>query len=217
KNTLVIFSSDNGPEDIDVGNASWSAYGSAGPLRGRKRSLYEGGIRVPFIVRWPAVTPSGLVNNDTVICGVDLLPTLCELMGVDLPDEVKETCRGESLAAAIRGDKTVQRQKTLFWEWRFRVLNHPWNRSPILAVREGDYKLLFNPDGSRIELYQIPKDPGEYNNVAPQNPEIVKRLMEKGLAWQQTLPPGRFDKEAGGADYPWPVEEEAVSSAKPRK
>jgi len=210
-NTLVIFSSDNGPEDIDIGNASWSGYGSAGPLRGRKRSLYEGGIRVPFIVRWPAGTPGGLVNNDTVICGVDFLPTLCDLAGVPLPDDVKAKCRGESMARAIRGDKTVQRETTLFWEWRFRIFNHPWNCSPILAVRAGPYKLLFNADGSRIELYEIPKDPGEYNNVASQKPEIVKQLMEKGLAWQKTLPPGHYDKEAGRADYPWPVEQKVVS------
>jgi len=210
-NTLVIFSSDNGPEDIDIANASWSAYGSAGPLRGRKRSLYEGGIRVPFIVRWPAATPGGLVNNDTVICGVDLLPTLCEMAGVSLPDDVKAKCRGESMARALRGDKTVQRETTLFWEWRFRIANHPWNRSPILAVRDGPYKLLFNPDGSRIEFYEIPQHPGEYNNLASRNPEIVKRLMEKGLAWQKTLPPGHFDEDAGRADYPWPEEPTSVS------
>lgn len=217
ENTLVIFSSDNGPEDIDVGNASWSAYGSSGPLRGRKRSLYEGGIRVPFIVRWPAVTPGGLVNNDTVICGVDFLPTLCELSGVALPDDVKTKCRGESMAQAIRGDKSVQRQKPLFWEWRFRIFNHPWNSSPILAVREGAYKLLFNPDGSRVELYEIPQDPGEYNNLAGQKPEIVKRLMEKGLDWQKTLPPGSYDKEAGRADYPWPVEQKGTAIATPNR
>jgi arylsulfatase A-like enzyme len=144
-----------------------------------------------------------------VVCGVDLLPTLCELSGVVLPDDVKTKCRGESMAQAIRGDKTVQRQKPLFWEWRFRIFNHPWNVSPILAVREGAYKLLFNPDGSRVELYEIPQDPGEYNNLAAQKPEVVKRLMEKGLEWQKTLPPGRFDKGAGRADYPWPVEQKA--------
>lgn len=208
RNTVVIFSSDNGPEDIDIANASWSAYGSAGPLRGRKRSLYEGGIRVPFIVRWPAKVRGGLVNNTTVVCGVDLLPTLCELAGVSLPAEVKATCRGESMAQAFCGDKNVQRSGTLFWEWRFRIFNHPWNRSPILAVREGPYKLLFNPDGSRVELYDIPRDPGEYNNVAPEHPDVVQQLMKKGIAWQKSLPPGRFDKEAGRADYPWPQEQD---------
>src|SRR5262245_3934308 len=78
RNTLVIFSSDNGPEDIEV-VATWSGAGSAGPLRGRKRSLYEGGIRVPFLVRWPPGVPAGKVNDVTVVSGADLLPTLCEL------------------------------------------------------------------------------------------------------------------------------------------
>lgn len=206
ENTIVFFSSDNGPEDIDIGNASWSAYGSAGPLRGRKRSLYEGGIRVPFIVRWPGVAPAGLVNNETVICGVDILPTLCDLAGVTVAEPIRRQWRGESMADALRGDKTVRRKGTLFWEWRFRIFNHPWNCSPILAVREGPYKLLFNPDLSRIELYNIPQDPGEYHNVASQYPEVVEELVKKGLAWQKTLPPGHFDKEAGKAVYPWPSE-----------
>ncbi|MBC7353799.1 MAG: hypothetical protein H5U08_15660, partial [Thermogutta sp.] len=95
-----------------------------------------------------------------------------------------------------------------FWEWRFRIFNHPWNRSPILAVREGPYKLLFNPDGSRVELYDIPRDPGEYNNVASAHPDVVQQLMKKGIEWQKSLPPGRFDKEAGRADYPWPQEQD---------
>lgn len=206
QNTIVIFSSDNGPEDIDIGNASWSAYGSAGPLRGRKRSLYEGGIRVPFIVRWPAVTPPGLVNNETVISGVDFLPTVCDLAGVTVPESIRQQWRGESMAPAFRGDKTVRRKGTLFWEWRFRIVNHPWNCSPILAVRDGPYKLLFNPDRSRIELYNIPDDPGEYRNIALEHPEVVEELVKKGLAWQGTLPPGHFDKGAGKADYPWPTE-----------
>lgn len=206
ENTLVIFSSDNGPEDIDIGNASWSGYGSAGPLRARKRSLYEGGIRVPFIVRWPAGATARGVNQETVICGVDILPTICDLACISLPQEVKSTIRGESMAHAFRGEKLATRTTPLFWEWRFRIFNHPWNRSPILAVRDGPYKLLFNPDGSRIELYEVLKDPGESKNIAEQHPEIVKRLTEMGLTWQKSLPPGHFDKEAGRTDYPWPKE-----------
>jgi arylsulfatase A-like enzyme len=204
ENTVIIFSSDNGPEDIDIANAAWSAYGSAGPLRGRKRSLYEGGIRVPFIVSWPAGAPAGQINNTTVICGVDFLPTLCELAGVPLPEAIRENLRGESLAAAFRGQTDYQRTKPLFWQWRFRVFNHPWNRSPILAVREGPWKLLLNPDLSRVELYNIPEDPGEQTNQAAEHPEIVERLKQLALNWHQSLPPGHFDPDAGRADYPWP-------------
>ncbi len=206
QNTIVIFSSDNGPEDIEIGNAAWSGIGSAGPLRGRKRSLYEGGIREPFIVRWPAGTPAGQVNDQTVVSGADLLPTLCELAGATVPDEVKPTLRGQSVAAAFKGDKTLRRTAPLLWEWRFRVFNHPWNRSPILAIREGQWKLLLNPDRSRVELYDIPVDSSEQNNVAAEHADIVARLSEKALAWQRTLPPGPIEPAAGNNSYPWPKE-----------
>ena len=80
--TLVVFSADNGPEDMEIRNSAHSGIGSAGPFRGRKRSLYEGGVRVPFILRWPGNTPAGVVNDATPLCAVDLLPTFCELAGV---------------------------------------------------------------------------------------------------------------------------------------
>jgi N-acetylgalactosamine-6-sulfatase len=204
RDTIVVFSSDNGPEDIEIGNASWSGVGSAGPLRGRKRSLYEGGVRVPFLVRWPAALPAGGVNDQTVVSGADLLPTLCELAGVSLSAEVQATQRGQSVAAALRGDHGLRRARPLFWEWRFRVFNHPWNRSPILAVRDGQWKLLLNPDRSRVELYDIPADPAEQYNQAAQQPAVVERLSALALAWQQTLPPGKVEPAAGRNDYTWP-------------
>lgn len=204
KNTLVIFTSDNGPEDIEISNASWSGIGSAGPLRGRKRSLYEGGIRVPFLVRWPGAIPHGVVNDKTVVSGADLLPTLCEMVGATVPEEVSATQRGQSVAAAFKGDRSFTRTSPLFWEWRFRVFNHPWNRSPMLAIRDGQWKLLFNPDLSRVELYDIPADPAEQNNLAGQRAEIVSRLSAQALDWQQTLPPGPIEPVAGKNNYPWP-------------
>lgn len=204
QNTLVIFSSDNGPEDLEIGNASWSAFGSAGPLRGRKRSLYEGGIRVPLLVRWPGRVPAGRVDRTSVVASVDLLPTLCAVAGADVPGEVGANVRGENATAALQGQADWSRQTPLYWEWRFRVFNHPWNRSPILAVRSGPWKLLFNPDRSRVELYEIPADPGEQNNLAAQRPELVAMLAEKALAWQNTLPAGVIEPAAGRADYPWP-------------
>lgn len=207
KNTIVIFSSDNGPEDIEIGNATWSGIGSAGPLRGRKRSLYDGGTRVPFLVRWPqGGAPAGQVNTQTVVSGADLLPTVCELAGVALPDEVKAQMRGQSVAPAFRGDKTFHRSVPLMWEWRFRVFNHPWNRSPELAIRDGQWKLLLNPDRSRVELYDSENDPGEQLNVAADQAEVVRRLSDEVLAWQRSLPPGPVEPEAGHNDYPWPQE-----------
>ncbi len=210
QNTIVIFTSDNGPEDIAINNATWSGIGSAGPLRGRKRSLYEGGIRVPFLVRWPGACPGGIVNDKTVVSGADLLPTLCELANAAVPDDVKATQRGQSVAAAFKGDKTFTRTAPLYWEWRFRVFNHPWNRSPMLAIRDAQWKLLFNPDRSRVELYDIPSDPAEQKNLAGQHPDIVARLSAQALAWQKTLPPGPVEPVAGQNDYPWPRENSAA-------
>jgi N-acetylgalactosamine-6-sulfatase len=217
KDTLVIFSSDNGPEDIEIGNASWSGIGSAGPLRGRKRSLYEGGTRVPFLVRWPGGgAPAGQVNTRTVVSGADLLPTVCELAGVTLPDEVRAAQRGQSVAPAFKGDAAFLRSAPLMWEWRFRVFNHPWNRSPVLAIREGDWKLLLNPDRSRVELYDVARDPGEQDNVAAGHADVVARLGERVLAWQRTLPPGPVEASAGRNEYPWPQEGAVTKQAAER-
>jgi N-acetylgalactosamine-6-sulfatase len=206
RNTLVIFTSDNGPEDIEIANAAWSGVGSSGPLRGRKRSLYEGGVRVPLLARWPAAIPAGKVNTRSVISGADWLPTFCELAGASVPAEAQQTLRGQSIAAALRGDAAFRRQKPLYWEWRFRIFNHPWNRSPMLSIREGDLKLLMNPDRSRVELYDIPADPAEQNNLAAQRPAVVEELAAKVLAWQKTLPPGKYEPSEGRNDYPWPTE-----------
>lgn len=200
-NTIVVFSSDNGPEDIHLGEASHSGVGSTGPFRGRKRSLYEGGIRLPFIVRWPVVTPGGKVDNTSIIGGVDFLPTICSLAGVPLKLDMK--LDGLDMSDAFRG-KPMQRSKPLQWEWRFNVLGDPINKCPILAIRDGNWKLLMNPDRSRVELYDIPKDPSEVDNLAQQNPQVVERLAKVVLDWQKTLPPGPFDSGAGSNEYPWP-------------
>lgn len=202
-NTVVVFSSDNGPEVIYVKNASHSGVGSTGPFRGRKRSLYEGGIRMPFIVRWPGHTPAGKIDNTTVISGVDWLVTICSLAGVKLPDDLNPD--GEDMSAALLG-KPKQRTKPLMWEWRFAIKGHPINKSPMLAIRHGKWKLLMNPDRSRVELYDIPSDPMELNNLAAQYPSVAKKLSEQILKWQATLPKGPVDKMAGSNAYPWPKE-----------
>jgi arylsulfatase A-like enzyme len=201
-NTIVIFSADNGPEDISVRNASHSGVGSPGPFRGRKRSLYEGGIRVPFILSWPAGgTPAGKVDNDTPLCAVDLLPTFCALAGVKLSENIK--LDGEVMDDVFKGIARP-RTKPLMWEWRFRVHGHCINRSPILAIRKENWKLLLNPDGDRVELYDIPNDPMELNNQVDVQPDLVKSLSDQVLRWQATLPEGPFDPDAGSNAYPWP-------------
>lgn len=201
ENTIVVFSSDNGPEDIEIRNASEHGVGSAGPFRGRKRSLYEGGVRVPFIVRWPGETPAGRVDHDSVISAVDLLPTFCRLAGAKVPRELD--LDGEDMSSALHG-KNVTRTKPLMWEWRFRIYGHVLNHSPQLSIRDGKWKLLMNPDRSRVELYDIPSDPSEMNNLAKEHPDVVNQLAERVLAWQKTLPPGPVEEAAGSNAYPWP-------------
>jgi len=204
ENTVVIFSSDNGPESGLI--PFISHYGGAsstntGPFRGIKRSLYEGGIREPFIVRWPGGTPAGRVDASSVISGVDFLPTICSLAGVELPEN--NTLDGEDMSVALKGEPT-QKTKPQMWENRFPVYGHVIHKSPILAIREGKWKLLMNPDRSRIELYDIPNDPTELNNCADRYPEVVKNLSERLLKWQATLPKGPINKDAGSNAYPWP-------------
>lgn len=200
-NTFIVFSSDNGPEDLNIRNAVHSGIGSTGPFRGRKRSLYEGGIRVPFIVRCPGRAPAGQVDDHPVVAGVDWLPTICRLAGVGLPDGLD--LDGEDMSEALLGTPR-KRRKPLMWEWRFRVFGDMVHRCPMLAIRDGRWKLLMNPDRSRVELYDIPRDPTELNNIADRHPDVVERLSAQVLAWQKTLPAGPVEKVVGSNEYPWP-------------
>ncbi|KPK37870.1 MAG: hypothetical protein AMJ65_13640 [Phycisphaerae bacterium SG8_4] len=202
ENTVIAFSSDNGPEDFDIRNAVHSGIGDTGPFRGRKRSIYEGGIRMPFIVRWTSHTPAGKVDDKSIIAGVDWLPTVCSLASVKLPAGLNPD--GEDMSQAILG-KPQARSKPLMWQWRFRIFGDMVHRSPMLAVRDGKWKLLMNPDRSRVELYDIVSDPTELDNVADQNPAIVRKLSERLLRWHKSLPAGPVDDVAGSNAYPWPT------------
>jgi N-acetylgalactosamine-6-sulfatase len=206
-NTIVLFSSDNGPEDIHVSNAGHSGVGSAGPFRGRKRSLYEGGIRVPGIIRWPGKVPAGKINETSVVAGVDWLPSVCKLGGIAVPDGHK--LDGEDASDVFLGSDRP-RATPLFWEWRFRIFGEPFHHSPMLAIRDGDWKLLLNPDRSRVELYDLKRDLTQLNNVAEHHADVVARLSEKVLAWQKELPPGPTDPGVGQMSYPWPGKEKAA-------
>lgn len=196
ENTLVIFSSDNGPEwtgkkrgtanDKDAGVQGYDTYysvGETGGLRGRKRSLFEGGVRVPFILRWPGHTPAGAKNEKTVVTALDLLPTFCAAAGVKLPEGYRGD--GENLLDAFNG-KQVSRTRPIFWEWRGNQTEPDW--WPRLAVREGDWKLAMTYDASRVELHQLIDDRGESKDLAKDHPEIVARLTRLAQDWKATLP-----------------------------
>lgn len=192
QNTVVIFSSDNGPEntgkdkesrgELRGGYGGYYSVGSTGGARGRKRSLYEGGVRLPFIVRWPGHVPGGQVNKTTALSAVDLLPTLCAAVGAALPDSFKSD--GENMLPALLG-KEVARTKPIFWDWRGK--DTPRDCWPRWAVRDGDWKLVTD-DASRIELYHWTDDWAEGKDMAKDNPEAVAKLSALLAAWKTSLP-----------------------------
>ncbi len=202
RNTLVIFSSDNGPEDYQLKDAAHSGVGSNGPFRGRKRSIYEGGIRVPFILKWPGTVPSETVNTESVICGVDFIPTIASIAGIRLPKDI-QALDGENMKDVWLGDNR-KREQNLYWEWRYNVFGHRLNRSPMIAMREGDFKILVNPDGSRVELYNIIKDPSELYNLAYTRPKRAEEMKQKAMAWYKDIPQSPWRKNAGKNDWKWP-------------
>ena len=193
-NTIIVFSSDNGPEDYHIGNARNAGVGSPGEFNGRKRSLYEGGIRTPLIVRWPGHVAAGRVDNQSVVAAVDYLPTMCHFAAVPVPNTLKPD--GEDVSDILLG-AVHPRKRPIYWEWLFGVAGNPSYKPPKLAVRDGQWKLFMNPDGTSIELYDIPSDPVEAKNVAAAHPEVVARLKPELLAWYATLPPRRGGGESG--------------------
>ena len=185
--TLVIFSSDNGPEDYHVQGAANAGVGSAGLFRGRKRSLYEGGVREPLVVRWPGHVPAGVTDRTSVLAGVDFLPTVAHLADVPLPAGTK--LDGEDLSDVLL-DRSRPRHAALFFEWLGSNVkgSDPAYWSPPLAVRYGNWKLLLDPDEKRFELYNVLRDPGEETNLASMHPDITARLSAMAENWRATLP-----------------------------
>lgn len=182
--TIIFYSSDNGAEDYRIGNASNAGVGNTGPLRARKRSMYEGGIRTFGLLRWPGHVAAGRVEESTVTGGVDFLPTICKLAGVTVPENIKPD--GEDVSDIWLG-AVRPRTRPLFWEWLFRVQGEDYT-PPTVAIRDGDWKLFVNHNGTGAQLYNIPKDIGEARNVAAEHPEIVKDLLFRANAWHSGLP-----------------------------
>lgn len=181
RDTLVIFTGDNGPQPL---------YDRArvGGLRGQKWSLYEGGVRQPLLVRWPARVPAGQVNETTVLHAIDMLPTLSALAGA----QFEGATDGEDLSTVLIGG-TKPRARPMFWQYgapggpylKPAALN---DQSPPLAIRDGRWKLLIDQDGSGAELYDLVLDPRESKNLVAANRDVAKRLTDKVLAWRDTLP-----------------------------
>jgi arylsulfatase A-like enzyme len=190
RNTLFVLLSDNGP-------TAWPYYyrerldppGRTGGLRGRKWSLYEGGIRTPLIARWDGRIPAGRTDTSTVVSAVDLFPTCCALAGVRVPANTK--LDGEDLSAAFRG-RPMTRRGDLMWDYgRTKDMQRPGleiDQSPNLAIRSGSWKLLINDDGSNLELYDFNRSEKEDRNVAAEHSDVAKRLSQKLLSWRKSLP-----------------------------
>jgi arylsulfatase A len=186
--TMVLFTSDNGPEHPGGESAHDRnrdrCFGTPGALRGMKRYLFQGGIRVPGIVRWPGHAPAGHVSDEP-ISGVDILPTLCDLASISPPQD--RALDGVSILPTFRGAR-LKRPVPLTWNIDYRHI-------PQMALREGEHHLLgyFRPvrpgessmhwikntNVVRFELYNVLRDPEETHNLADLKPELLSRLSVK--------------------------------------
>ena len=166
--TLVIFTSDNGP---------FGGVGDASPLRADKGHLYEGGIRVPLIVRWPGKVEAGVVEKTPVIL-TDFHPTILAATGLDLNSTIPND--GDNLIPLLEGKKEFK-NRALYWHYP----NFAFHRDNRLgsAIREGDHKLLHFYDTDSIELYDLKKDIGEKNDLSDEMPQLAQRLKGKLSSW----------------------------------
>lgn len=184
ENTIVILTSDNGPSDgVGYYRQGGLPPGSTGPFFGRKGSLYEGGIRMPFIIRWPGRTPANEIDNQTIVAAIDLQPTLCALAGVAAPSG--KTYDGLDMSAAFVG-RSLQRAQPVFWEFGVNEkvsLGRKEHSSPKLAMRDGNWKFLIDPDGSNAELYDLSTDLAERHNLAPQLSSRTAAFSTRILTW----------------------------------
>jgi arylsulfatase A-like enzyme len=203
ENTVILFSSDNG------------GYGPAtdmAPLKGYKGTYYEGGIRVPFFVKWPGVVAPGQ-KSDLPICGVDVFPTLCEIAGAALP--AGQVLDGVSLVPVLKGESGTLRERPLYWHFpaylQAYAVTHeqrdPLFRSrPCSIIRRGDWKLHQYFEDGGLELYNLREDIGEARNVASEHPEKTRELLGLLEAWRAetkapvpTTPNPEFDAAAEAA------------------
>ncbi|MBN9518269.1 arylsulfatase [bacterium] len=161
RNTLVLFSSDNGPHR--EGGNDPAFFRSSGPFRGIKRSLTDGGIRVPTIARWPGTIRPG-TTSDHVWAFWDVLPTACDLAGVPTPPDLD----GLSVAPTLTGRGEQRRHEFLYWEFHEGGFKQ--------AVRHGNWKAIRQAPGAALELYDVVADVGESRDVAAMNPEVVARI-----------------------------------------
>ena len=168
--TLVIFTSDNGP---------FGGVGDASPLRADKGHLYEGGIRVPLIVRWPGKVEAGAVEETPVIL-TDLHPTILSATGLDFNSTIPND--GHNLLPLLKGKEKLK-NRAVYWHYP----NFAFHRDNRLgsAIREGDHKLIHFYDTDSVELYNLKNDIGEKNDLSGKMPQLASRLKNKLKVWLQ--------------------------------
>lgn len=179
ENTLIVVTSDNGPEP---------GIGSAGNLRGSKFTLYEGGVREPFIIWYPSKISSeknNTINTKNVVVALDLPPTFLSLAGVK---NSHINFDGIDVSDILCGKNRRERKQAIMWQrppdWK-KLNNIDY---PDLAIRQGDYKLLIDTDGSNAKLYNIVEDEGETVNLARKMPKVVKTLKNQIFEWYAEMP-----------------------------
>lgn len=188
ENTVLIFSSDNG----GVGGYAREGIKKGGdvtdntPLRSGKGSLYEGGTRVPFIVRWSGVTAAGS-STDTPTIHVDLYPTFSEIAGATAPEG--QPLDGESLAPLFRDAKAPLKRQAIYQHFPgyLGAGDNTWRTTPVGTMIAGSWKLMEFFEDHHLELYNLSDDIGETKNLATTNPDKAKELHTQMLAWRESI------------------------------
>ena len=186
-NTLILICSDNGPAKDS---------GSAGPFRGYKAQLFEGGIRSSLVAWGPGLMPPtarGSVNRASVFAAMDLPPSLLAIAGAAEPSDLD----GEDLSDVLLGNSDASRSQPIFFRRPpDRKSFYGTDNLPDFAVRSGQWKLLCDYGGERPHLYDLEKDKGEASDVAASHPKVVQRLVAEVMQWNDGLP-----KDAGDPSY----------------
>lgn len=196
-NTLVIFTSDNGPwnnmkERLAERHNGAVAWGSSGPLREGKGSTYEGGLRVPCIVRWPGHVPAGR-QSDAIFSTLDFVPTFATLAGYELPEDRILDGVDQTKLLLEQSEKGAREDFFYFSQMKLHgVRRGKWKL--LLPDRQGIYGYVKERGGKEIELYDLDADPGEKNNLASQHPRIVQQLTEltNRFQWPEKIPSARI-------------------------
>lgn len=188
-NTALFFCSDNGPEGARPAGRNM---GSARPFRGRKRSLFEGGVRVPGLVEWPGQVTPGTETGYPAVTS-DYLPTILEMIGVAFPDP--RPVDGISLLAAFGGDAT-ERPRPIGFRTNPPEASPATFGSPVYALSGNRYKFLTDFNASRDMLYDLIADPGETKNIIDEHPELAAAMKQALRDWVASC-----EKSEAGTDY----------------